>query len=413
MLELLAAAIGVGYYLFDHIKHMDEYCVKHKWKQLMESMGTKNKARQAYEILKVIITRYGYDALISLPPGFSYDELYGLKPKIESFFGCMSEFEWKRFDHCAYIKMAIIEYDENKPFKPANVEGPYELYCGETYFLEQLKADMRQYPHILTAGSTGTGKSRCIFIILTNLLYWYDNIDIFLAQVSDKKDLEKFCHYKQTQHFAKNLQTTYQLLKYLLRIQKERNKELNRYHLNNISEYNRKFSDKQYNYTFLFIDEFSRLMPGENENIDQDFSLKKKIIFTLNELLTQSRSAGIFFITSLQRPDRTNLDPNIKNLLNIKIAFRANNIASSKVLTDDDSAWNLPNREALFIGSYQKILRTPYIDDALIKELLKDKLEHNHKYIKITPEPVSIPISDKLKDKVIDIPKKKRRNFKI
>jgi S-DNA-T family DNA segregation ATPase FtsK/SpoIIIE len=409
---MIEYAIIGGYAVYKLWEKHKTIWLKMKWKNIMEHINKDDRAN--YELLKVIETQYGFNCLVSIPLGSSYAKFEKILPAIEAGIGCIVEAEWKRFDHCIDLKMATVDYDNSKPFKPVQTKE-YELYCGETFFLESLMPDMRDYPHILTAGSTGTGKSRCIFIILTNLLYGHDNVDVFLAQVSDKKDLEKFCHYKQTKYFAKNLQTTYQLLTYLLQIQRSRNKELNRYHLNNIGEYNTKFPDKKYNYTYLFIDEFSRLMPGENENIDQYFPLKKKIIFTLNELLTQSRSAGIFFITSLQRPDRANLDPNIKNLLNIKIAFRANNIASSKVLTDDDSAWNLPNREALFIGSYQKTLKTPYIDDNIIKTLLKDKLEHDHKYVNIHPEPISIPTTDTKTDKVKDISreKKKRRQFKV
>jgi S-DNA-T family DNA segregation ATPase FtsK/SpoIIIE len=409
---MIEYAVVGGYAAYRLWKMRKTIWLKLKWKNIIDHMSKDEKAN--YELLKIIETQYGFHCFVSLPPGSSYDKFQKAIPAIEAGIGCVAESEWERFDHYTDLKMATIDYDSSKPFKPVSTKE-YELYCGETFFLESLMPDMREYPHILTAGSTGTGKSRCMFIIITNLLYNHDNVDVFLAQVSDKKDLEKFCHYKQIKYFAKNLQTAYQLLSYLLKMQKERNKELNRYHLNNISEYNNKFPNKKFNYVYLFIDEFSRLMPGENENIDQYFSLKKKIIFTLNELLTQSRSAGIFFITSLQRPDRANLDPNIKNLLNIKIAFRANNIASSKVLTDDDSAWNLPNREALFIGSYQKILRTPYIDDNIIKDLLKDKLEHDHKYINIHPEPISIPATDTKTDKIKDISKekKKRRKFKV
>jgi hypothetical protein len=94
----------------------------------------------------------------------------------------------------------------------------------------------------------------------------------------------------------------------------------------------------------------------------------------------------MFILTSLQRPDKNNLDPNIKNLFNLKVIFRANNVASSKVAVDDESAFNLPNRQALFIGTNQKTLRTPYIDDKIIAGLLKNKYEKDHKYVEIFPK---------------------------
>jgi S-DNA-T family DNA segregation ATPase FtsK/SpoIIIE len=402
MLEL--AGIGACIFMIDKLWDKDRRAVKRKWRQIMRGVGAKNKMEQTYEILKIIQKQYGFDMLISLPKGLSYEELEKLIPKIETGLGCVSEMEWKRFKNCAYLKTAMTEYDEKKKFQPVPTAGPWEMYFGETYFLEQLKADMRDYPHVLYAGSTGTGKTRGIFIAVTNLLYWYDDVELYLAQVSDKKDLQKFAHYKQTQYFAQNLQTTDQLLKHLLQEQQRRNKLLNQYDMNNIDEYNKRFKDNPIKYSYLVFDEAASLMPGDSKDVDPNYTIKKRIIFNLNELQRQARSAGMFIVSSLQRPDKNNLDPNTKNLFNIKVAFRANNIASSKVLTDDDSVYNLPNREALFMGSTQKTLKTPYIDDVLIRQLLQDKYEKDHKYINIFPEELEAP-----ENKVVSFEGKKQK----
>jgi S-DNA-T family DNA segregation ATPase FtsK/SpoIIIE len=378
------AGISACLYITNMLYDRDRRDVKRKWRQIMQGVGTKNKMEQTYEVLKIIQKQYGFDMIISLPRGLSYEKLEKLIPEIEAGLGCVTEIEWKRFKNCAYLKAAMAEYDDKKRFEPVQTKGAYEMYFGETYFLEQLKADMRDYPHVLYAGSTGTGKTRGIFIAITNLLYFYDDIELYLSQVSDKKDLQKFAQYKQTQYFAQNLQTTDQLLKHLLKEQQRRNKLLNQYDFNNIDEYNKRFKDDPLKYIYLVFDEAASLMPGENKDVDPNYTVKKRIIFNLNELQRQARSAGMFIISSLQRPDKNNLDPN--NLFNIKVAFRANNIASSKVLTDDDSVYNLPNREALFMGSTQKTLKTPYIDDSIIRQLLQGKYEKDHKYINIFPE---------------------------
>lgn len=365
------------------INHIGEMQLRTKWRELINSLDKKKDEKHDYQLLKVIKTQYGFQCLISLPAGSSYDEFEKIIPKVESWIGCVSENEWKRFDHCIELKLATAEYDEDEPFEPVQTVGPWELFCGETYFREKLKADMTEMAHILTAGSTGSGKSCCLFIIITNLAYWHDDIDIYLAQVSDKQDLAKFKNLKQTRYFAHNLQTTDWLIQYLLKLQNDRNKELNKYGLDNIGQYNKRFKSHPMRYSYLFIDEFSSLMPGENKNIDPNYTIKKRIIYNLHELIRQARSAGIFVITSLQRPSKDNLDPSIKNLLNVKIAFRANNIASSKVLLDSEEAWNLPNRTALYIGSYQKILKTPKINDEIMNKYLDLKRERDHKYIKI------------------------------
>jgi S-DNA-T family DNA segregation ATPase FtsK/SpoIIIE len=385
MMILEIAGICVCAYTMDKLWDRDRREAKRKWRMIMKGSGIQNKLEQTYEVLKVLKKKYGFDLIISLPKGLSYEKLEEKLPEIETGLSSIVEMEWKRFNDCAYLRVAVEDYDSAKRFKPVETKGVFELYFGETYFFENLTADMREYPHVLTAGSTGTGKSRCLFIALTNLLYQYDNVDLFLAQVSDKKDLQKFAYYRQTKYFAKNLQTTDQMIKYLLDMQKERNRLLNQYNLNNIDEYNKRFPDKKLNYVYVVFDEFASLTPGEKDT-DPYYHIKKRIIFNLNELARQARSAGEFIIASLQRPDKTNLDPNLKNLFNVKVAFRANNIASSKVLVDDDAAFNLPNREALFISSNYKTLKTPYIDDKIITSLLQNKYEANHKYVEIFPK---------------------------
>lgn len=386
MLEYAVVGAGSLYFIIDFFTHYSTDKVIRKFNNIMKATGVKNKNESTYKALKAIKKQYGFDLIISLPDALSYKKLEDKLPEIESGLRCIAQIEWKRFDGCAYLKTAMQEYDENKRFSPVETKGQWELFFGETYFLDKLKSDMRNFPHVLIAGSTGTGKSRCLFIALTNLLYQYNNVDLYLAQISDKKDLKKFAYYQQTKYFAQSLQTADQLIKYLLDMQKERNRQLDKYNMNNIDEYNKRFKDNPMNYAYLVIDEYASLMPGETKAVDANFNIKKRMLYNLNELQRQARSAGLFILSSLQRPDKSNLDPNTKNLYNTKVAFRANNIASSKVLVDDGSVFNLPNREALFIESEHRILKTPFIDDKLIKVLLVEKYVENHKYIDVFPK---------------------------
>jgi S-DNA-T family DNA segregation ATPase FtsK/SpoIIIE len=383
MIELVGAAACL--YVASKLYDKDRKAIKRKWKMTMGGCGAKNKYEQTYEVLEVITKKYGFDMLISLPKGLSYEELEKLLPKIETGLSCVAEMKWKRFKTCAFLKVASQDYDEKVKFVPFKTEGSWNLYFGDTFFLEHIVANMQEMPHVLVAGATASGKSRCVFIALTNLLYWHDEteVELYLLQVSDKKDLQKYAYYKQTKYFAKNLQTTDQLLKYMLEEMKIRNKKLGT--LNNIYEYNKLHPKDTFKTCYVVIDEGARLMPGE-KNVDPDYEIKKRIMANLTHLLQEGRSSGIYVIESLQRPDKVTVDPNAKANFNIKIGFRANNTASSKVMADDDSLHNLPNREALFMGSEYKTLKTPYIDDKLIKELLQSRYEENHKYIEIFPK---------------------------
>lgn len=407
MLEYAVVAAGGVYMLVDYVLNLDVHMTKDKFERIIKGIGVKNKFEQSYKPIKIIKKKYGYDMIISIPEGLSYKKLEEKLPEIESGLGCITELEWKRFQKCAYMKAAMHDYNYEKKFMPVKTKGPYELYFGETFFFENIIADLREMPHVLIAGATASGKSRCAFIALSNLLYWYDEkeVELYLIQVSDKKDLQKFAHCRQTKYFAKNLQTTDQLLKYQLKEMKERNKKLG--YLNNIYEYNKAHPEDIIRTSYVVIDEGARLMPGE-KGIDPDYEIKKRIMANLIHLSQEGRSAGIYIIESLQRPDKVNLDPNIKANFNIKIGFRANNTASSKVMADDDSLHNLPNREALFMGSEYKTLKTPFIDDNLIKELLQHRYEKDHKYIELFPQKKEPAAEPAQADNVVTIPKKSK-----
>jgi hypothetical protein len=295
----------------------------------------------------------------------------------------VTELEWKRFKGQAYLKMADIEFNEKLPFTPVETKSS-ELYFGQTYFRENLIANMQDYTNVLVVGANGSGKSRDVFIMQTNQIYWHDDIDLYEIQVSDKKDLQKFSKVKQCKYFAYNIDKTDQLFKYLLLIQKERNKEINKYGFNNISEYNKRFPNKKFNNIFVYIDEMAALMPPEMKEIDKnDYEIKKRIIHNFIKLIRESRSAGMYFVVCLQRPDRISLDPNIKALLNIIVGFRSNNKATALTMTGDYSTYQLDNRTAIFMGSTDKVMKTLYIDDKIIKKYIGSKIEENHQYVDI------------------------------
>jgi S-DNA-T family DNA segregation ATPase FtsK/SpoIIIE len=359
-----------------------KFCLK--WEQVMLKAGIKNSKDETFIIQKIIAQeKYGKDLEVKLVDGLTYKKLEDAIPVIESNFNCVTELEWKRFDGIGYLKMAEEDFDQKTPFVPVETK-PYELYFGQTFFRENITADMTDMPHVLIEGATGSGKSRCFFIALTNLLYWHEDIDLYLAQTSDKKDLQKFAYVKQCKYFARDLQHTDQLVKYLLDIQKERNQILAKYGLDNIGDYNKKFPSKRMKYIYFCIDEFKSLNPPEEKTIDpQGYVIKSRIMYNLCNLIQESRSAGIFMILCIQRPDKASIPPQIKQYLNILVAFRANNKSTSKVMTDDERAWNLPNREAIFMGSTDKTMKTVFIDNAVIKKYLKNRIEENHEYVNI------------------------------
>jgi S-DNA-T family DNA segregation ATPase FtsK/SpoIIIE len=81
---------------------------------------------------------------------------------------------------------------------------PSELKPNELLFCENVIVDMNKFPHCLIGGDTGTGKSRVLLTILTQLISYNDNVDLHLLQVR-KNDLGVFKNCKQVKTFSKTL----------------------------------------------------------------------------------------------------------------------------------------------------------------------------------------------------------------
>jgi hypothetical protein len=136
------------------------------------------------------------------------------------------------------------------------------------------------------------------------------------------------------------------------------------------------------NCIIVAIDEMPEFMP-KTEKIDgKDHEYKLLIQEMMNKLVKQARNIGLFFIVGIQRPDLNDLLPNMKANFRIKLAFAQENSASSKVVCDNDDAVGLPSREALYIvGATRKRFKTLYFTDDTTKEILKDRIDENHKLI--------------------------------
>lgn len=86
----------------------EELKFKNKWKLAMQYAGIKNKNEQTFTVLKYIPKdSYGCDAIISIPLGKSYSDLYKLIPMLETTFGAkiISEIA-STSKNCAYIRVA-------------------------------------------------------------------------------------------------------------------------------------------------------------------------------------------------------------------------------------------------------------------------------------------------------------------
>jgi S-DNA-T family DNA segregation ATPase FtsK/SpoIIIE len=282
--------------------------VKHRWDLAMIGAGIKNKGglEESPELLKIIKKQYGYDCIVSIPNGFSHEEFDKHKEVIKTNMRCVDiNMEWVKTGGSMYMRLITIPIDDSKYYEPVQT-APHEMYVGTTQYYKDIISSMGIYPHILVSGATGTGKSVFLFMLLLHILANHDEntANIYLAQISDKKDLRLFQDAKQVKYYADNFGNATKMYAYIVAEMVKRNNLINKYYdVNNIGEYNKKFPKASFPYIYVFADEFSFYAESARDDDETTF-YKTACNDFIDRIVKQGRSAGIFLVVGLQRPDK-------------------------------------------------------------------------------------------------------------
>lgn len=193
---------------------------------------------------------------------------------------------------------------------------------------EQTFVCMKNNPHWLVSGSTGSGKSVFVNNCISYLLkfYWYRIETCFI----DLKKVE-FSIYKDLSTNLFDVATEYDdaihILKCLILIMDDRYKTLEKKGYKSIQEYNKRESIGM-KYIFCFIDELAELILHN----------KKEVTTLLCRLLQLGRACGIYLIVATQRPSTDIISGLLKNNFTTKIAFKVGNMHDSKTAINQKGA---------------------------------------------------------------------------
>ena len=200
-------------------------------------------------------------------------------------------------------------------------------------------ADLAAMPHLLIAGTTGSGKSVCINSILTSLLLYNTPDDLRLVLVDPKR--VELTGYNGIPHLlAPVVVETERVVGALQWMTREMDK---RYHAfsqtatRNIDDYNRYVTErggKKFPYLVIVIDELADLMmiaPDETER-------------TITRLAQLARATGIHMILATQRPSTDVVTGLIKANFPARIAFAVASGVDSRVILDQSGAERLLGR---------------------------------------------------------------------
>jgi len=226
-------------------------------------------------------------------------------------------------------------------------------------------ADLAKMPHMLVAGSTGSGKTVCLNSIIVSLLYTYGPDELRFIMVDPKR--VELTAYNNIPHLLvpaiTEVAKTLNALKWAIGEMDRRFTQLARYGKRDIGSYN-EAADEKMPYLVIVIDELADLMVSNTSN---------EVETCIIRLAQMARAVGIHLILATQRPSVDVITGLIKANFNARIAFAVASGTDSRTILDSLGAEKLVGRGDMLFTSAElskpKRLQGTYISDLEIKKV--------------------------------------------
>ncbi len=262
-----------------------------------------------------------------------------------------------------YLK-EILESDIYK-----NTKSELTLALGKDIVGDPFITDLKKLPHLLIAGTTGSGKSVGINAMLLSLLYRNSPKTLRLIMI-DPKMLE-FSMYNDIPHLLTPVITepkkAISVLSNLVAEMERRYKIMSETKTKNIETYNEKIKKdggETLPFIVVIIDELADLMMTSGKEVE----------FHIGRLAQMARASGIHLIVATQRPSVDVVTGLIKANLPSRISYRVGQKIDSKVILDQMGAESLLGRgDMLFTppGSPGIVrLHAPFASEKEIEEIV-------------------------------------------
>ena len=209
------------------------------------------------------------------------------------------------------------------------------LVLGES-FTGSVTVDLVKIPHILLGGSTGSGKSVLLKLLLMQAIQ--KGAQVCISDFKGSVDFPPVWHEKC--RMCVDEESTLELLTELTDELKRRKRLLAAAGQSNIDRYNAATGEQLQRYIFA-CDEIAEVLDktGLTKEQKETFS---KIESKLSMIARQGRAFGIHLILATQRPDANILSGQIKNNINCRICGRADTVLSQIILDNTSAAEQIP-----------------------------------------------------------------------
>ena len=278
------------------------------------------------------------------------------------------------------IRSAVYLRDvlESADFKNTKAEIPFVL--GKGIYGNNVVADMADAPHLLVAGTTGSGKSVCLSTIILSLLFKFRPDELKFLFI-DKKRVE-LSIYNGIPHLMSPVVSDDKkatvVLRHIVEIMERRYERMEKFFVRNVKAYNEKVRQLLKNgendfegeplelfpYIVLVIDELHNLMVVASKEVED----------LISRLAGMSRAVGIHIIIATQRPSADVVTGVIKANLPTRIAFQVPNKTNSRIIIDMAGAEQLLGKgDALFCSSGTQMpdrVQAAFVSDDEVKKVV-------------------------------------------
>jgi len=249
----------------------------------------------------------------------------------------------------------------NTDFKKKEIKLPIAL--GKNISGKPIVGDLSSMPHLLIAGTTGSGKSVCINTIILSLLYRHtpDKCKFILI---DPKMLE-LSTYEGIPHLLCPVITEAKkaasVLGWVVKEMESRYRLMTKEGVRNIDGYNTKHKLPM-PYIVVVVDEMSDLMLVAGKEIEN----------YIQKLSQMARAAGIHIIMATQRPSVDVITGTIKANFPTRISFQVTSKIDSRTILGEQGAEQLLGKgDMLYMSSANRIVRihAPFVSDNEIEKI--------------------------------------------
>ena len=263
------------------------------------------------------------------------------------------------------------EVIKDPQFKKKEIKLPIAL--GKSISGNPIIGDLSAMPHLLIAGTTGSGKSVCINTIILSLLYRHTPdkckfilIDPKMLELSTYEGIPNLLCPVITE--AKKAAS---VLGWVVKEMENRYKLMTKVGVRNIDGYNSKHKPFM-PYIVVIVDEMSDLMLVSGKDIEN----------YIQKLSQMARAAGIHIIMATQRPSVDVITGTIKANFPTRISFQVSSKIDSRTILGEQGAEQLLGKgDMLFMSSANRITRihSPFVTE--------DEIEKINNFLRAQAEP--------------------------